>query len=731
LGDVFPFVSEHVARHAYGLKSGAIQEPVMGGVCSTPIAISRAALIAGRKLSTVQVLLRRTRQVLTTVAAVAFVATIVTFLSTWRPALSESGFLELRHGPKWLSALNVGPWHSIVETGLSKEDLKDNTDSPEVLRNLQNESGTYPWPGADPSGIRRWVDVVISNWMKEDVATLWSVRLDIHGAVEQLRGENAKLIPESKATEYAAEHNLLRPDLPLLDTWKYQWNQTAFGASCDAHEVSGRTAELAELYVGLASEDQTANWLRGLALTAATDDQVAFDRVIQLIATFKAMRLSWEKSYRSTMASETEPLSPARVAKVFSERPSRLEADALADLADAIVVRRIRAGQPALAEAERSALISGVGGCGNWVVPIIARLGPFGDPNAVYQWARARQAGDQGRNSLLVLAKYSLLDSSVIEWLLNVNGFDGDYFAKKSALTNSGEWLASVAQYQALPKLEIDELLAFCKTAIDRNDFDYAKKALKPLAWNTPHMQADQRHLLLELVNSLHEHLKITSADEVEIRGILQLGPSGDAQVRREGLLAELGPERQGKLPTITFTPEDVKNSRQQTQLMSGWRLNDLIAVSRVVVGMPKQSTLYRNPTISRFLQDAARDGIRAGMPLQRLKPVFVAISDLQKQFSSEDIGATGIAKNLRTSRDDYAQRELSTEVAITALSATEYNNRAAILGGLRRDWGHESEPEIKYALATIIIECYRREKLADADIQLLVGTPRPGSGLH
>jgi Caspase domain len=718
-GDLFPFVTDHVVRHAYALKSGAIQEPVIGGVSSLPILIPRAPRPAGRSLSTIQVLLRRTRQILTVVATMVLLGVLFTFLSTWRPALNEAGFLELRYGPKWLSPLNVGAWRTRVETGLSKEDLQDVAEAPGVVANLQNEGGTYPWPGRDSSGLRRWADVVFSNWVRSSVALRWRLRLDMHGVTGDLRGENAKLIPEGNATEYAAEYSLLRRDQPPLDTWKYQWKQNAFGVTCEAKQITGRTAELAELYVGLTPDDQTANWLRGLALTATFDDQVGFDRVIDLVETFKAMRLSWEKDYRSTLASETEPLSPARIARVFSERPSRAETDALADLAETIVVRHLRAGQPALKDQEHSALLSDVKGCGDWVVPVIARLGPFGDPKSVGQWARSKSAGDQARNSLLALTKYDLLDSSTIEWLLDIQGFSGDDFDKKRALTNSGEWLSNVAQNQALPKNVVDQLLVFAEAAVRRGELDHAVKALDPVSWNVRYLDSDQQRNLVKLLGSFHQTSKVMGADEVKIRGILQLGGLSEPETFTWGLLDDIGKADDQDIPTITFTHDDITTAKRQSELLSGWHLNDLIAISRIVLGLPKQTLQYRNMAMLRFLEHGCREGIRAGVSRQRLGPVFKAIADLRRQFLPLDFEARGIRRGLSKARDDYAQRQLAVEIVLTGLGNIEYGKRISIMNGLRREWMDEREPEVKYALATIMIECERRQRLSDADLQL------------
>lgn len=120
-----------------------------------------------------------------------------------------------------------------------------------------------------------------------------------------------------------------------------------------------------------------------------------------------------------------------------------------------------------------------------------------------------------------------------------------------------------------------------------------------------------------------------------------------------------------------------------------------------------------------RFLEHGCREGIRAGVSRQRLGPVFKAIADLRRQFLPLDFEAKGIRRGLSKARDDYAQRQLAVEIVLTVLGNIEYGKRISIMNGLRREWMDEREPEVKYALATIMIECEQRQRLSDADLQL------------
>jgi hypothetical protein len=212
---------------------------------------------------------------------------------------------------------------------------------------------------------------------------------------------------------------------------------------------------------------------------------------------------------------------------------------------------------------------------------------------------------------------------------------------------------------------------------------------------------------------------QIIRASEIEIRGILQLGGFSDAETFKWGLLEEIADARDRDLPAIVFQQNDVSVADRATQLMSGWHLNDLISVSRIAMGLPKQTTRYRNVRMLHFLEKAGRDGISAGVPTQRLGPVFQAIADLRRQFVPDDFRAMGIRRILREAQDDYSQRQVRVQTAIAVLGDMEYQERVAIVNDLRREWMQEREPETKYALATIIIESSQRGRLNDADLRL------------
>jgi hypothetical protein len=131
ISSIYVRIAADVTRHAFALKGSASQEPVIFGSREPTfeLPLIRGALSA-RSMTTYQILRLRVRQIM--VALVAFAALTLTVISaaTWRPAFDASGFIELRQGPKWLSALNVGPWATRVETDVTERDIKASQEDP-------------------------------------------------------------------------------------------------------------------------------------------------------------------------------------------------------------------------------------------------------------------------------------------------------------------------------------------------------------------------------------------------------------------------------------------------------------------------------------------------------------------------------------------------------------------------------------------------------------------------
>ena len=98
----------------------------------------------------------------------------------------------------------------------------------------------------------------------------------------------------------------------------------------------------------------------------------------------------------------------------------------MADVAEAIVVRLARYGKPAFPDAARLSLLSDLQGCSEWVVPMLARLGPLGEPGVVRRpEGVSLSQSDQGLDLLRSLSEHGLLTGADLEKVLQEKGLLG------------------------------------------------------------------------------------------------------------------------------------------------------------------------------------------------------------------------------------------------------------------------------------------------------------------
>jgi hypothetical protein len=136
-------VERDVARHAFALKDGAQQEPTLVGDKESAMNLPTGprSHVRPTSLSTFAVLRRRTRQIALATSAVAFTAMVAVVAVTWRPAINQDGHVELRYGPKWLAAFNVGPLQRRVVTNVQEAEV-----APSQWREwVHEEQGVWPW----------------------------------------------------------------------------------------------------------------------------------------------------------------------------------------------------------------------------------------------------------------------------------------------------------------------------------------------------------------------------------------------------------------------------------------------------------------------------------------------------------------------------------------------------------------------------------------------------------
>ena len=709
---LFPFVSAYVTRHAYGLKDGGKQEPVWGGMAAELIAFPVGRAPAGPTLTTRQVLIRRTRQILFAMMAVAVVFLLALLASTWRPALNESGALELRAGPKWLYFLNVGPLARRVETDIRSSDLITPDTDATVLDRLRNEEGLHTWSGENTAGLRRWIDVVLP-WMTDEARTRWQVRLDVPGTGDRLLATGkfgVKTVTTPRATRFAAEQALLQ-NAPLREeAWQRQWREWMFGVPCGATAIPSELVDRTELFANTTTPEESVAWLEDLALTARVSDAVTFEHVRTLVELFHAVYLDNDWRFDAKTMAERhltpEVVAENRVTRLI--RPDWQEIMALGDLAEAVAVRRRERGAAAAPPADVRALIrAAVGPCSDWIAPALASLGPDGAPAEVTAWLRTRQS-EEGYDTVLRLAQFHALPAHDIEWVLGTFGFGRDDAGTKNAIAGTRKWLVSVAAHEPLPASVITELLQFARRAIARGDTATAMDALRPVAWNADVLEPGNWVALRTSLRALRagQPLALMSAGEVELWGIATAHGVIDPEVTDAVFHSML--EGQSP-PSVVFPPPSEDGTT--VQLAAGWSIDHLIAFARIAGRLPATSP-YRGSRAIAFLEQACRDAFRAGVAPEPLRDVYRSLATLQLAAHPRFFASDEVRRRLGQAQDDAGRRSVVVNTLFAYLDGLPPNVAHQRINMLRGLWKSEREPDIKYALATLIVDAERDIRL-------------------
>jgi hypothetical protein len=157
-------------------------------------------------------------------------------------------------------------------------------------------------------------------------------------------------------------------------------------------------------------------------------------------------------------------------------------------------------------------------------------------------------------------------------------------------------------------------------------------------------------------------------------------------------------------IPRVRFTEADKGDAPRTGQLVIAINSAHLLALSRFIIGVKDKDDPAVNKRAQNFLQQAATDAIRFGVPLENLRDVLAAAAIVRKKLSGKDPDAAGISDNMRRLAADTAARRAEVEITKAALALMPETQSAIVVDGLRKHWHREQEPEAKLALAEVII---------------------------
>jgi len=704
-------VGKKVTSHAFGLKRSAAQEPVGGGVLHTPMVLPASGQKSNsyNSFSTHQLLIRRVRQMGAITVLMALLTVMIVSMVSWRPALNNSGMVELRAGPKWLAFLNVGPWKTRVETGIVIDQLRSDNDLLEVQQEIIDEEGAYLWPGLTSFGVRRWSETVFRQFLNESRAALWRVDLGDMTILEHLTETHSRYGIQNKVlkpfgTAVLSRASVLNSTVLQNESWKLDWENRVVKVqnSCVSENTNQNHEAKLGLYLHLSDPDDFESWLDGLSLIALGEPELGLEYVAQLLEMFSSANDYWARWFEEQKEPE-EPISPAWVAARYSERPKDFEVESVGRLAEAIIARRLHSGETPVTDEERSRLLSLVPRCRTNLVQVLARMGTYGSPSTVIEWARKRASFDQGRIPLLRLANRGSLSTTEIEWVLRAAGvglFDAD---GKWSFDNVSDWLFHVTAEGNVSSEMIDYLLDFSEVYISTANWQVAHDALA-ISAQAYELFTDAQRMKFRRVFSTATHKigeGIYTEGAIEILGILAKSGYPLSKEQTNLFTSIIEPSNSSDIPPVLYTSDDTYLGGGMIELGAGIQSAHLVALARYAQKPVVDLEFVRSTNTINFFVEALSAGLELGVKTEILQEVSKAAA-IAWGNQHEGTGRTNVravVKELARNSRDYWNRK-----AIEAVAIHLYGRSPNVIDELRSAWKVETEPEVKRSLASIIV---------------------------
>ena len=225
-----------------------------------------------------------------------------------------------------------------------------------------------------------------------------------------------------------------------------------------------------------------SDWLRGLASIAYASGELNFEHVTKLVEMFASLR-ALERAENGFKDSSPHEFN----------RPTIDELAALSGVAEAIISRRVMDATPPISSKEKTRLFSlRHGYCEDIVMPIIASLGAFGEPDAVAAWAE-NVGFARGGKALHMLVLHGALREEVLAWVVGnidiVEAARGDPKAFRDRLptyfADLQSWLISIGDAEPLPAQIIDRLLEQIETLEKSGSNETARELLLVVSRNS------------------------------------------------------------------------------------------------------------------------------------------------------------------------------------------------------------------------------------------------------
>jgi hypothetical protein len=323
----------------------------------------------------------------------------------------------------------------------------------------------------------------------------------------------------------------------------------------------------------------------------------------------------------------------------------------------------------------------------------------------VIKWAHTRSTSDQGRVALSDLAAHDALPDAEIGWVLDSLGFSGDASSRRRAFVNAQGWLATITDFRSLPRPILLKLLDYATERGAAGDDAGERQALRFILKDSIATRPPLDPRIAAMISAIGWAVPLPPDDwTVEQIGLVARSGVTLSSGQREVLHWILEPDSFGGLQRVVFSEEDKGETQAATQIGAGLTSTHLIALSRAVIGRSVDHDLLTRGRVREFLETALADGIRAGVQPNRLREPVIATAMIWEQDSTGGLDAEALRHELRCCAIDVAARRARIDTAVAALLLMPQPKQDLVIKNLTGYWRDEQEPEVKLAIATVII---------------------------
>ena len=678
--ELFPYLCEQVPLYVYSHKNGEEQEPVKGGIARTDVLLPVGnSLRSGEDLTVLGVIRRRLRRAATVAATTLLLAYLFVQIFLFHAVVGENGRVVLRRGIREIAPLTPPKLAKLVETDYDKAQFAAD---PAQVAALQSGSVWGVWSQVERHGYRRWASDLLPSLLESARSR---ATLELTGTLPPGFLARSPEDGQGWAARLVADSLILSPAAPEQ---RINWLQSALPRlSQNPQEPFTFAPGYLDFTVLSIAPEQMAEYEAALATLATVQPDSAFSLFEEML---KVVR------HRAAQSNNVEVT--ARELQALSE--------ILRTLGAARVVRQ----QEAVSAKEyKRLLVYADHGYELWAVLPLSYLGELIPQAEVAARLRAYlKANERVKQGTTLDDMGTVALDGLARTVKAADQAEQAITAALATLTISGlkidespdlqRFLRNAAGRGALPAST--KAMLFARVAEWRDEFDFFPlEGLQILAANARYLSSAEQRTLMDLLHAAEDRFRHRTSMFAGTYGLL-----GAAGLATDGIVAALEKEL---LPSVRPRPA-APDAPQQIGTEIIVDDEDEIAA----LGLIAQQMKLNNDQVSRLYECVAN------RPSLARSAAIIRGLARQRIFASEPAHIGTLTRALATYPTDAGRRTLETDIAVEMLLTLPRAARLETIDQLQLLQRTELKPEIRTALARLIIAARSKMNLREMGLE-------------